>query len=36
MRILVGCEMTYEFTQPTPLIAVLNVHPSRVMRAHLG
>lgn len=30
MRILVGCEMTYDFTQPTPLIAVLNVHPSRV------
>jgi len=30
MRILVGCEMTYEFSQPTPLIAVLNVHPSRV------
>ncbi len=30
MRILVGCEMTYEFAQPTPLIAVLNVHASRV------
>lgn len=30
MRILVGCEMTYEFGLPTPLVAVLNVHPSRV------
>jgi transglutaminase-like putative cysteine protease len=30
IRILVGCEMTYEFQQPTPLIATLNVHSSRV------
>ena len=30
MRILVGCEMTYSFPQPTPLIATLNVHASRV------
>ncbi|MBP1179287.1 transglutaminase-like domain-containing protein [Methylobacterium sp. PvR107] len=29
MRILVGCEMTYEFLQPTPVIATLNVHASR-------
>ena len=30
MRILVGCEMTYEFPQVTPMIATLNVHSSRV------
>jgi transglutaminase-like putative cysteine protease len=30
MRILVGCEMTYTFAQPTPVIATLNVHASRV------
>ena len=30
MRILVGCEMTYTFSQPTPVIATLNVHASRV------
>jgi transglutaminase-like putative cysteine protease len=30
MRILVGCDMTYEFNQPTPMIAILNVHASRV------
>jgi transglutaminase-like putative cysteine protease len=30
MRILVGCEMTYMFPQPTPVIATLNVHASRV------
>ena len=30
MRILVGCEMTYELQQPTPMIAMLNVHASRV------
>ncbi|MFC5069109.1 transglutaminase-like domain-containing protein [Flaviflagellibacter deserti] len=30
MRILVGCEMTYEFEQITPMIAMLNVHSSRV------
>ena len=29
MRILVGCEMTYDFPQPTPVIATLNVHASR-------
>ena len=29
MRILVGCEMTYEFPQVTPMIATLNVHSSR-------
>ncbi|WP_407519075.1 hypothetical protein [Methylobacterium oryzisoli] len=29
MRILVGCEMTYELPQPTPIIATLNVHSSR-------
>lgn len=30
MRILVGCEMSYELSQPTPMIAMLNVHSSRV------
>ena len=30
MRILVGCEMTYELPQVTPMIATLNVHSSRV------
>ena len=30
MRIRVGCEMTYEFGQVTPMIAILNVHSSRV------
>ena len=30
MRIRVGCEMTYEFGQVTPMIAMLNVHSSRV------
>lgn len=30
MRILVGCEMTYELPQSTPMIATLNVHASRV------
>ena len=30
MRILVGCEMTYEFEQVTPMIVTLNVHASRV------
>ncbi len=29
MRILVGGKMTYEFLQPTPIIATLNVHASR-------
>ena len=30
MRIRVGCEMTYELGQVTPMIAILNVHSSRV------
>jgi transglutaminase-like putative cysteine protease len=30
MRIRVGCEMTYDFEQATPMIVVLNVHASRV------
>ncbi len=30
MRIHVGCEMTYEVGQVTPMIAILNVHSSRV------
>jgi transglutaminase-like putative cysteine protease len=30
MRIRVGCELTFEFPQVTPLIATLNVHFSRV------
>jgi transglutaminase-like putative cysteine protease len=30
MRIRVGCEMTYELSQFTPMIATLNVHSSRV------
>ena len=30
MRILVGCEMTYELSHATPMIAILNVHWSRV------
>jgi transglutaminase-like putative cysteine protease len=30
MRILVGCEMTYDFEQVTPMIATLNVHSSRL------
>ena len=30
MRILIGCDMTFVFRQPTPLIAILNVHASRV------
>jgi transglutaminase-like putative cysteine protease len=29
MRIRVGCEMTYDLEQPTPMIAMLNVHSSR-------
>ena len=29
MRIHVGCEMIYQFPQPTPIIAMLNVHASR-------
>ena len=30
MRIRVGCEMTYQFGQDTPMIVMLNVHASRV------
>jgi transglutaminase-like putative cysteine protease len=30
MRIRVGCELSFDFPQPTPLIATLNVHFSRV------
>jgi transglutaminase-like putative cysteine protease len=30
MRIRVGCEMTYELEQATPMIVMLNVHASRV------
>lgn len=30
MRILVGCQLTFEFVQPTPIIAILNVHSSRI------
>ncbi|MGE0734501.1 MAG: transglutaminase family protein [Alphaproteobacteria bacterium] len=29
MRIRLGCELSYEFLNPTPMIATLNVHPSR-------
>jgi hypothetical protein len=29
MRIRVGCEMTYELGQVTPMIVTLNVHSSR-------
>jgi hypothetical protein len=29
MRIRVGCDLGFEFAQPTPLIALLNVHFSR-------
>jgi transglutaminase-like putative cysteine protease len=30
MRLHIGCELTFEFPQPTPLIAMLNVHFSRI------
>jgi hypothetical protein len=30
MRIRVGCALSFEFPQTTPLIATLNVHFSRV------
>jgi transglutaminase-like putative cysteine protease len=30
MRVNIGCELNFEFPQPTPLIAMLNVHFSRV------
>jgi transglutaminase-like putative cysteine protease len=29
MRVHIGCSLTYSFVQPTPLIAILNVHYSR-------
>ena len=29
MRIHIGCEMSFDFPQETPLIAMLNVHYSR-------
>lgn len=30
MRIRVGSELTFQFKQPTPVVAILNVHSSRV------
>ena len=30
MRILIGCQLTYEFEQITPILAMLTVHSSRV------
>ena len=30
MRIHIGCELSFEFPQTTPMIATLNVHFSRV------
>ena len=30
MRIHLGCELCFEFPQTTPMIAILNVHSSRV------
>ena len=36
MRILVGSELTFELVQPTPIIAVLNVHSSRVADVELA
>jgi hypothetical protein len=29
MKIRVGCDLTYEFAAPTPMVLMLNVHPSR-------
>ena len=29
MRIRIGCRLSYDFAQPTPMIALLNVHYSR-------
>ncbi len=29
MKIRVGCDLTYEFAAPTPIVLMLNVHPSR-------
>ena len=31
MRIRLGCELSYDFPAPTPMIVMLNVHYSRVM-----
>lgn len=31
MRIRLGCELSYDFPKPTPMIVMLNVHYSRVM-----
>lgn len=30
MRIRIGCELAFEFAEPTPVISILNVHSSRV------
>jgi transglutaminase-like putative cysteine protease len=30
VRVLVGCELTFQLPQPTPMIAILNVHSSRI------
>ena len=30
MKLRVGCELQYEFPQPTPVILLLNVHFTRV------
>ena len=30
MRVHVGCELSFDFPQTTPMIAMLNVHFSRV------
>ncbi len=29
IKIRVGCDLTYEFAAPTPMVLMLNVHPSR-------
>src|SRR5262249_58443111 len=29
MKIRVGCDIVYEFAAPTPMVLMLNVHPSR-------
>src|SRR5947209_8355994 len=29
MKIRVGCDLTYEFAAPTPVVLMVNVHPSR-------
>jgi hypothetical protein len=33
LKLRVGYELQYEFLQPTPLVAMLNVHFSRVCRS---